>query len=226
MPVSLSLSLAGCLAVCQWLTVVNSHLLTSNLFSPFFLSFSMSSTAGLSSYSSLFASGLHPSGRLQAAMAAKDVDAVYPFQRSYDDLKDVPSNVNARRPSADTESTQSRHSSLPTFASDRRRGRNNSYYPPNQQQQQQHHPAGSPSTIAFTPSILLRSDTTTTKRSNLQSFLSMDANDYTQQPTVPPLPSSFYNPTSPLRASQNKLLHRRALSVSSSTRAPSMLPSP
>jgi hypothetical protein len=180
----------------------------------------MSSSAGLSSYSSLFASGLHPSGRLQAA-TSKDVYA-YPFQRIPYGLKDIPTNVNTRRPSADTESTASRRSSLPTFASDRKMGRNNSYYPPNQQ------PAAvaSPSAIAFTPSILLRSETTATKRSDFKSFLSMDANDPTQQPLVPPLPTNLHNPTSPPKVPQNKRSHGRAVSANSSTWAPSMLQSP
>jgi hypothetical protein len=181
----------------------------------------MSSSAGLSSYSSLFASGLHPSGRLQAAASSKDVYA-YPLQRTPYGHKDSPTDVSTRRPSVDTESTASRRSSLPTFASDRRMGQNNSYYAPRQQ------PAAvaSPSSIAFTPSILLRPDTTATKHSNFKSFLSMDANDPTQQPPIPPLPSNLHNHTSPPRVSQNKHSHGRAVSASSSTWAPSMLQSP
>lgn len=185
----------------------------------------MSSSAGLSSYSSLFASGLHPSGRFQAAAAAtsKDVYA-YPLQRTPYGLKDVPSNINSRRPSADTESasTASRRSSLPTLASNRRMGQNNSFYAPNQ------HAAAvaSPSTTVFTPSTLLRSDTTVTKRSKFKSFLSMDANDPTQQPAVPPLPSSLYNHTPPLQESQIRRSHGRAVSDSNPVWAPSMLQPP
>jgi hypothetical protein len=186
-------------------------------------SFQMSSSAGLSSYSSLFASGLHPSGRLQAVSTGKDVYA-YPFQRTPYGLKDIPTNVDSRRPSADTESTStaSRRSSLPTFASDRRMGKNNSFYAPKQQ------PASfaSPSSTPSTPSTLFRSDTTATKRSNLKSFLSMDANDPTQQPAVPPLPSNLHNHTSPPRASQNKRSRGRTFSANSSVWAPSMLQSP
>ena len=167
----------------------------------------MSSSAGFSSYSSLFASGLHTSGH-------HDLD-VYPYHPFDHGLQDFPANVDARRPSA-ADTVSSRRSSLPTtFASDRRIGQNNSYYPPRALQE---------SGIAFTPSILLRSDTNTTKRSkNYKSFLSMDANDPTTFP--PALPSNLHN-TSPSSPPNKRPNHARAVSVSSSMWAPSMLQAP
>lgn len=172
----------------------------------------MSSSAGFSSYSSLFASGLHTSGRHEPELYA------YPFQRTPHAFPDFPTNVDARRPSA-ADTVSSRRSSLPTtFASDRRIGQNNSYYAPRALQE---------SSIAFTPSILLRSDTNATKRSNLKSFLSMDAND--PMSVFPPLPSNLHNTSSssPPQVSFNKRTqHARSVSASSSTWAPSMVQSP
>ncbi|KIM32916.1 hypothetical protein M408DRAFT_6316 [Serendipita vermifera MAFF 305830] len=100
-------------------------------------------------------------------------------------------------------------------------GQNNSYYPPRALQDS--------NAFAFTPSILLRSDTNATKRSNYKSFLSMDANDPTAIP--PPLPN-LHNITTVTSSSQpqstfsKRPRHTRAVSVSSSTWAPSMLQSP
>ena len=123
----------------------------------------MSSAPGLASYSSLFAAGLEPS-RAHYARPVESAAVAANIPR----YKEFPMNVEQRRPSADTDSFYSKRSSLPAWsptASDIRARR--------------HPPSGTSQGISFTPSVLFRSDTTATKRTNLKSFLSMDANDPT-----------------------------------------------
>ncbi|KAG8824433.1 hypothetical protein FRC18_010530, partial [Serendipita sp. 400] len=170
----------------------------------------MSSSAGLSSYSSLFTAGLDPTGRLPASSRVPRDIYGHQSQHSTSRIKDFPSNVNPRRPSADTESSNSRRSSLPADS----RYRSTGAYSHNGS-------AGSNASVTgipFTPSTLLRSDTNATKRSHYKSFLSMDAND--RYSTVPPLPST--NNARPNGPQQEIHAHTRAISVSSSTWAPSL----
>lgn len=122
------------------------------------------------SYSSLFAAGLDTAGRFPIASNRDLIGYHNPRAKDY-----------TRRPSADTDSLRSRRSSMPTLSSapssDRRNGADGS------------------NNVPFIPSVLLRSDTTTTKRSHFQSFLSMDAND--------PLPSNLRFNTVPISAATN-----------------------
>lgn len=179
----------------------------------------MSSAAGFStSYSSLFYSGLDTAGRLPLA-ANRDFIGHRAPRGHHGFSREFPANIDSRRPSADSESMNSRRSSLPTFSSgqsDRRFGANNSFYAASSTK--------SPTAMAFTPSVLMRSDTNATKRSHFKSFLSMDANDYTQ---APPLPSNLRSNTSvPGYEPQSGHKHIRNASVTSSALVPSMLPSP
>lgn len=169
------------------------------------------SAGGLSTaYSSLFSSGLDTAGRLPLAIS-RDFSGYYTPRAHNGFPKDFPTYVDAPRPSADTDSTNSRRSSLPTFSpgqSERRYGANGSYY------------ATGP--IRSTP-VLVRSDTNATKRSHLTSFLSMDANDNAQ---ASPPSSSLRSNTVPGYGPPQASKLTRATSVSSSARAPSMSPSP
>ncbi|CAG7846975.1 SubName: Full=Uncharacterized protein {ECO:0000313/EMBL:CCA70695.1} [Serendipita indica DSM 11827] len=123
----------------------------------------MSSSAGLASYSSLFAAGLDPN---RSAHYARPDTAAAPASMSR--YKEFPMNIGQRRPSVDTDSFYSRRSSLPAWS------------PTTADMRLRRHPSSSNSqNISFTPSVLFRSDTTATRRTNLKSFLSLDANDQT-----------------------------------------------
>lgn len=124
------------------------------------------SAAGLASYSSLFAAGLDPTGR----MPPMDPTGYMYSQGSFADFS---SPVNTSRPSEEVRSSSSRRSSLPTFVSipfDHRYDgaiSNGATYS-----------AAKPTYgLSFVPSVLTRSDTTATKRSHYKSFLSLDTND-------------------------------------------------
>lgn len=170
----------------------------------------MSSSGGLSSYSPLFASGLHQTVREQA------VESHFPRNKGPSRAQQYPSNVPSRRPSgADTyaESTYSRRSSMPTFysgSSDYRQDRSRAA----------NYPVPSPG-ISFTPSVLFRADTIVTKRSgnppqrsNFQSFLSLDVNDPIQH--APPSLNSTQARFIAISRSNDSRKQARPVSVNSS----------
>lgn len=176
----------------------------------------MSSAAGLTSYSSLFAAGLDPTGRMPPINPTG-------YMYNHGSFADFSYGVNTRNTSADTRSSSSRRSSLPTFVSfpiDHRYdggGGNGSFYTTTRSSAQG---------ISFAPSVLIRSDTTATKRSNLKSFLSLDANDTFLNSPPPPIPSNASRDPSSSRQLPPATKPPQAASKSNPTWALPALPSP